>query len=103
MTRDEILALLARRAEAWRRLDGEALIADYADDAVVESPLAGGTTRGREQIWQVLQAYFVAFPDMTMEQGDVLVDGQRAAVAATFNGTDRGGFIKTYMEQFDPE
>ena len=93
MTRDEILALLARRAEAWRRLDGEALIADYADDAVVESPLAGGTTRGRDQIWQVFQAYFVAFPDMTMEQGDVLVDDQRAAVAATFCGTDRGGFM----------
>lgn len=93
MTRDEILALLARRAEAWRRLDGEALIADYADDAVVESPLAGGTTRGREQIWQVFQAYFVAFPDMTMEQGDILVDGLRAAVVATFNGTDRGGFM----------
>ena len=93
MTRDEILALLARRAEAWRHLDGEALIADYAEDAVVESPLAGGTTRGREQIWQVFQAYFVAFPDMTMDQRDVLVDDQRAAVVATFNGTDRGGFM----------
>jgi steroid delta-isomerase-like uncharacterized protein len=93
MTRDEILALLDQRAEAWRRRDGESLLADYAEDAVVESPLAGGITRGREQIWQVFQAYFSAFPDMTMDQGQVLVDDQRAAVAATFTGTDRGGFM----------
>ena len=30
--------MLARRAYAWRRLGAEALIADYAEDAVVESP-----------------------------------------------------------------
>ena len=93
MTRDEILDLLSRRAGAWRRLDIAALLDDYADDAVVESPLAGGTMHGREQIKQVFQSYFSAFPDLTMEQGDVLVDGQRAAVLATFSGKDQGGFM----------
>jgi steroid delta-isomerase-like uncharacterized protein len=93
MTRDEILALLDRRAEAWRRLDVGTLVNDYAPDAVIESPLAGGTTHGAEQIKQVFQTYFVAFPDLGMDVGDVLVDGQRAAVMATFTGTDRGGFM----------
>jgi steroid delta-isomerase-like uncharacterized protein len=93
MTREEILALLDRRAEAWRRLDVGTLVKDYAGDAVVESPLAGGTMHGLEQITQVFQTYFVAFPDLGMEVGDVLVDGQRAAVMATFTGTDRGGFM----------
>ena len=93
MTRDEILDLLSRRAGAWRRLDIAAQLDDYADDAVVESPLAGGTMHGREQIKQVFQSYFSAFPDLTMEQGDVLVDGQRAAVLATFSGKDQGGFM----------
>jgi steroid delta-isomerase-like uncharacterized protein len=93
MTRDEILALLDRRAEAWRRLDVGTLANDYAADAVIESPLAGGTTHGLEQIKQVFQTYFVAFPDLGMDVGDVLVDGQRAAVMATFTGTDRGGFM----------
>ena len=93
MTRDEILALLDRRAEAWRRLDAGTLVNDYADDAVIESPLAGGTTHGLEQIKQVFQTYFVAFPDLGMDVGEVLVDGQRAAVMATFTGTDRGGFM----------
>jgi len=93
MTRDEILALLARRADAWRRLDADTLVADYVEDAVVESPLAGGTTNGRDQIGQTFRTYFVAFPDLSMEEGAVLVDGDRAAVLATFSGTDRGGFM----------
>ena len=93
MTRDEILALLDRRANAWRRLDVGTLVNDYGADAVVESPLAGGTTHGLEQIKQVFQTYFVAFPDLRMDVGDVLVDGQKAAVMATFTGTDQGGFM----------
>lgn len=93
MTRDDILALLARRVDAWRRLDAAALVADYAADAVVESPLAGGTMNGRDQIEQVFRTYFVAFPDMVMEQGDIIIDGDRAAVLATFSGTDHGGFM----------
>ena len=93
MTRDEILGLLDRRADAWRRLDPETLVADYAEDAVIESPLAGGTTQGRDQIRQVFQTYFVAFPDLGMDVEEVLVDDQRAAVMATFTGTDRGGFM----------
>ena len=93
MTRDEILAVLNGRTEAWRRLDVNALVADYAPDAVVESPLAGGSTQGVEQITQVFQTYFTAFPDLGMEVADVLIDDQRAAVLATFTGTDRGGFM----------
>jgi steroid delta-isomerase-like uncharacterized protein len=93
MTRDEILGVLNARTEAWRHLDVDALVADYAPDAVVESPLAGGSTQGVEQIKQVFQTYFTAFPDLGMEVTDTLIDDQRAAVLATFTGTDRGGFM----------
>ena len=93
MTREAILTILADRVDAWRRLDAEALAAAYTDDAVVESPLAGGTVRGRAQILQVFQTYFIAFPDLEMQQGDVLIDGNRAAVFSTFVGTDQGGFM----------
>ena len=93
MTRAEIVGVLDRRADAWRRLDAETLVADYAEDAVVESPLAGGTTQGRDQIRQVFQTYFVAFPDLGMDVQEMLIDDQRAAVMATFTGTDRGGFM----------
>ena len=93
MTRDEIVNVLDRRAAAWRHLDAEGLVADYAEDAVVESPLAGGTTHGRDQIRQVFQTYFLAFPDLGMDVQEMLIDDQRAAVMATFTGTDRGGFM----------
>ena len=93
MTRDEILGVLNGRTDAWRRLDVSALVADYAPDAVVESPLAGGSTQGVEQIKQVFQTYFTAFPDLEIDVADVLIDDQRAAVFATFTGTDRGGFM----------
>ena len=93
MTRDEIATVLDRRAAAWRRLDANSLVADYAEDAVVESPLAGGSTHGRDQIRQTFQTYFVAFPDLGMDVSDVIIEGDRAAVMATFTGTDRGGFM----------
>lgn len=93
MTRDEILTVLTRRADAWRRLDVDTLVADYAPDAVIDSPLAGGTTQGLDQIKQVFQTYFVAFPDLGMDIGEILIDGDRAAVQATYTGTDIGGFM----------
>jgi steroid delta-isomerase-like uncharacterized protein len=93
MTRPEILAMLTRRAEAWSRLDAAALALDYADDAIVESPMVGGPTRGREAIAQLFQTYFVAFPDLEMQQHDVIIDGDRAVIVATFIGTDSGGFM----------
>ena len=42
---------------------------------------------------QVFRTYFVAFPDLAIDVGDVLVDGHRATVLATFTGTDHGGFM----------
>ena len=43
MTRDEIAALFAKRQRAWEKLDAAALAKDYAEDASVDSPLAGGS------------------------------------------------------------
>ena len=93
MTRDEILALLDRRAAAWGRLDAPALAADYAEDAVVESPVSGGSARGRAAIERTFQTYFTAFPDLVMSQHEMFVDGDKAVVFARFLGTDRGGFM----------
>jgi steroid delta-isomerase-like uncharacterized protein len=93
MTRDEILALLARRAEAWSRLDAQALASDYVEDAKVDSPLGGASTHGRIAIERVYQTYFTAFPDLEMRQEDVLIDGDHAAVFSVFHGTDSGGFM----------
>ena len=93
MTREEITALLTRRQKAWEQLDATALAADYAEDATVDSPLAGGSATGRDAIEKLSATYFAAFPDLTFQQELLLIDGDEVAQLLRFNGTDRGGFM----------
>jgi steroid delta-isomerase-like uncharacterized protein len=93
MNRQDIVALFERRQQAWARLDAAALAADHSDDGVVESPLAGGTARGREAIEKLYRTYLSAFGDMKFEQDELLIDGDRVALLARVSGTDTGGFM----------
>jgi predicted ester cyclase len=92
MTRDDIMALFARRRDAMVRRDAAALAADYAENAVIDSPWVG-TVKGREANEQVWRAIFGAFPDQVIHEEELLVDGDRAALFATGSGTDLGGFM----------
>jgi steroid delta-isomerase-like uncharacterized protein len=93
MTRDEIDSFLARRADGWARRDAAALAQDHADDGSVDSPLAGGTVRGREAIERLYRTYFNAFPDLTMTAEEITIDGDRVALLMRGAGTDTGGFM----------
>ena len=70
MTRDEITALFDRRLEAFNEHEAAALAEDYSDDAVVESPLAGGTATGREAVERLYVTFFAAFTDLKLDQDD---------------------------------
>ena len=63
MTGDEITALFARRQKAWDELDAVTLAADYAEDATVDSPLAGVSATGRDAIERLYVTYIASFPD----------------------------------------
>lgn len=93
MTRDEILALFTRRQQAWDRLDAVGLAADYAEDATVDSPLAGGSATGREAIERLYLTYFAAFPDMKLDHEMLVIDGHEVAELVRATGTDNGGFM----------
>jgi len=93
MTKDEITALFERRHEAFNEHEAAALAEDFSDDATVESPLAGGTAMGREAIERLYVTFFAAFPDLTLEQDELLVDGDAVSVLARITGTDNGGFM----------
>ena len=93
MTRDEITDLSARFQDAWRRRDPVALAELHAEDGVVESPFAGGQARGRGRIEEVYQAFFHAFPDVTLQTDEPLIDGNRVVLISRLSGTDRGGFM----------
>ena len=93
MTREEIVALFDRRAAALERRDVTALAGMHAGTGVVESPTVGGSVTGRAAIAQLYEAWFKAFPDMTLTTDKIVIDGDRVAQVATLAGTDTGGFL----------
>jgi predicted ester cyclase len=92
MTRDEIAAFFARRANAWARHDVAALVSDFADDCVVEGATAG-ILRGRSAVEAVYRHWFSAFPDIVFEPHDPVSMESRAAQVITIYGTDTAGFL----------
>ncbi len=92
MTREDIVALLARRDVDWRRRDAAALAADHSADGVVISP-TGGVLEGREQIERIYRLWFTAFPDLEFETSEVIIDGHTAVLLASITGTHTGDFF----------
>lgn len=92
MTREEIVAVFARRRDAWRRLDPIALAADHSNDCIMQSPMAGEIV-GRDAIERVYRAWFTGFPDFVLDTEELIIDGARAVEIATLSGTDTGGFM----------
>ena len=88
-----MVAFFARRQEALSRLDAAELAGLHAEDGVLESPLAGGTAVGREAIEQVYRAFFTSFSTATIEQEQLVIDGQEAAVLLHIRGTNTGGVM----------
>ena len=85
MTREETVAFFKRRAEAYEDLDAAALAADYAEDAVIESP-STGKHAGRDAE-KSLSAVFKAFLDLTMTNDEMVIDGDRVVTVHTAEGT----------------
>lgn len=92
MTRDEIVAFFERRQELYDNLDAAALAADYADDAVIESPSAGVHT-GRAAAEHAMRGVFGAFLDMKVKTGSLVIDGDRVAQVLSIEGTQIGEFM----------
>ena len=92
MTRQEVLELFKHRADAYEDLDAAALAADYAEDAVIESPTAG-VHQGREAAEKALRAIFTAFLDLTLTVDHLLIDGDDVASVITLEGTHIGDFL----------
>lgn len=91
MTREEIVALFARRDEAWQRGDVDTLISTHAEDGVAFSPMQGRLD-GRARIRAVYDDWFSAFRSLTFTTDSLLVDGHRVAQFFTVTGTQTGPF-----------
>lgn len=91
MTRAQIEALFARRQDDYDNLDAASLAADYADDAVIESPITG--RHGKAEAQQSIEAVFRAFMDISLTTEALLVDGAQVAQVITLEGTNIGGLF----------
>jgi len=92
MTREEVETFFARRQQAYDSLDAAALAADYADDCVVESPMAG-RIEGRATVEQVFRSLFETFVDLRVTTERLIIDGDQVAQVLSREGTDIGGFM----------
>jgi steroid delta-isomerase-like uncharacterized protein len=93
MTRQQVEALFARRETALSQRDVAGLSSLYADDVVVESPMAGGAVHGRTAADEVNRAFIAGFPDVSFTRDALVVDGDRAVWIGEVRGTDTGGFM----------
>lgn len=91
MTAEDIQALFAAHLEAFNKHDADAIAAHYADDCVVESPIAGAIV-GRAAVERSTRLMFTTFPDSRVEIDETLVFGDRVVQSGTSSGTDTGGF-----------
>ena len=91
LTKDAILALFARRQEADDNLDAQTLAADYADDAIIDSPISG--RHGKADVLRGLEAVFDAFVDMKVTTISLIVDSPRIAQSVTIEGSNLGGLF----------
>lgn len=92
MTSDEIRAFVRAHVDAWMRRDVDALIADYADDCEVVSPMFR-SVRGKAGVEGSFRDLFRAFGEWTIVVDDVLIDhegGDRCAIVWTANAVQAG-------------
>ncbi len=92
VTREQIVALLARRNAAWAARDTASLAAMHAPHGTVASP-TGGVLEGRDEIARVYNLWFSAFPDLVMRDDGAIIDGGRAVQILRFSGTHAGEFF----------
>jgi steroid delta-isomerase-like uncharacterized protein len=91
-TTEEISTVIAHHRDGYNRRDAAALVAHYAEDCVVDSPIAGVHV-GRAAIEHTFRTVFSAFPDLRIRTEDLLVAGNRAVWTIKIEGTDTGGFM----------
>jgi len=92
ITREEAIAFFSRVADAVNRHDKAALLSYYADNATVISP-AFHEMHGKEAIAASWDTMFNTFPDWTVSDVDVMVDGDRVLGIAFNSFTDKKGWF----------
>jgi len=92
MTAEGIAAVFAQLRDGITRRDPAAVAALYAQECVVESPMAGRHV-GRMAVERTFRIFFSAFPDFLIRSEEFLVFENRAVWTFVGTGTNNGGFM----------
>jgi ketosteroid isomerase-like protein len=92
---DEAMQLIRRVTKAFDEHDLDAIMADFADDAVFEAPRGpdpwGRRVLGREAIREAFAGRFSGIPDVRYQGDEHFVDGDRGGSEWTLSGTTTDG------------
>jgi steroid delta-isomerase-like uncharacterized protein len=92
MTNDDIRTFIRAHVGAWVRRDVDALVADYADDCELASPMFRAV-RGKSGVEASYRDLFRGFSEWAIEIDDVLIDrekGDRAVMLTRANALQVG-------------
>jgi steroid delta-isomerase-like uncharacterized protein len=90
MTREEILRVLDEQDAAFNRHDAAAVVAMYAEDAVLRDQASPAPIESRRAAQEYIQGYMTAFPDLTWERVGAAVDGSVGIEQWRASGTHEG-------------
>jgi hypothetical protein len=92
MTRAAVEAFLERHRRSFASGVAATLAGDHTPDGIFESP-AAGVVRGRDNIEEVYRYWLAAFPDLSFNWREPLIEGDRVALFWHFRGTLAGEFF----------
>ena len=92
LSRKEALSFAQALGKAINAHDINTLVSFYAEDAVMVSPMFH-QVNGRDAIAKNWEVIFSTYPDWSVRQEDVLVDGSRLAIMGTVAATDQKGWF----------
>jgi steroid delta-isomerase-like uncharacterized protein len=87
---EEIRSLITRLVACWNAHDAQGVAAFYHRNFVGTDINQQKPIYGPQAIRRAMEYQLCAFPDLTIEAEDPIVEGNRAAFAWTLRGTHRG-------------
>jgi uncharacterized protein (TIGR02246 family) len=86
MNRQEIERIDEETLAAWSAHDVEAVVAQFAGDAVWNDVGLPEPLRGRDAIRTYVQGWFTAFPDITLTAMNRVIEGDQVAGSSSSVG-----------------
>ena len=85
--------ILADLIDAWNEHDADRVVSFFAPEYTGTDASEPGEQHGPAGIRQTVQRYLAAFPDLTINQDQVVLCGESAAIQMTVRGTHQGNIM----------